>query len=170
MDIVSHILIGKLISFNKNKLTQIWAMVFSFLPDLGQIPFYIFLGYKNTRPFFFPLNSDWEGARALYPFLTALWDIPHSFLFALIIILPIVILFKLPKIAFLAYLLHLIIDIPTHAGEWAVKPFYPFNFLIGGFTDAWAWPLWLMALCWIILISAIIILKKKKNAHIRNSG
>ncbi|MCX6721214.1 MAG: hypothetical protein NT026_01270 [Candidatus Staskawiczbacteria bacterium] len=135
-------------------------MFFSFLPDLGQIPFYIFLGWKNARPFFFPLNSDWNGARALYPFLTALWDIPHSFFFAFLIILPIILFFKLPKISFFAYLLHLIIDIPTHSGEWAVKPFYPINYTFGGATNAWALPIWAMIIFWIIFLLIIIFLKK----------
>ncbi|HCC59736.1 MAG: hypothetical protein A2402_02630 [Candidatus Staskawiczbacteria bacterium RIFOXYC1_FULL_37_43] len=159
MDILSHILIGKIISFNKTKVAQIWAMLFSFLPDLGQLPFYLVLGYENARPFLFPYNSDWMGARATHPFLTAMWDIPHSFIFLFLIILPVILFFKIPKIAFFAYGLHLLIDIPAHAGEWAIKLFYPLNFTMSGITDAWAWPIWGMALSWIILIIIIFALK-----------
>lgn len=159
MDIISHILIGKIISFNKNLKTQIWAMFFSFLPDLFQLPAYIYLGYINNRMFFIPKNIDWNHTRNLYPFLHAItWEIPHSIFFAVIIILPIILFFKLPKIALFAYIFHLIIDIPTHSGEWAMKPFYPSNYTFNGFTDVWAWPIWAMALLWIVLIFIILFL------------
>lgn len=156
MDILSHILIGKIISFNLSATDQIWAMLFSFLPDLGHIPFYLLLGHKNKRLFWFPKNSDWLGSRASHPVLTAIWHIQHSFFFLFLIILPAVIFFKIPIIAFLAYGLHLLIDIPTHTGEWSIKPFYPFDFKISGITDAWTWPVWGFILSWIIL--GIIIL------------
>jgi len=164
MDILSHILIGRIISFNQIKKAQIFAMVFSFLPDLGQIPFYLVLGYENARPFLFPYNSDWIGARATHPILTAMWDIPHSLFFLLLIILPVIIFFKIPKIAFFAYGLHLLIDIPTHTGEWAIKPLYPLNFTMPGITDAWAWPVFAMLLTWIILGLIIFSLKFIKTS------
>jgi len=171
MDIVSHILIGKILSFNKKKKAQFWAMFFSLLPDLSQIPFYLVLGYENARPFLFPLNSDWIGARQLHPILSALWEAPHSLFFAILIILPIIIFFKLPKIAFFSYVIHLIVDIPTHSGEWAIKIFYPIDYTINGFTDAWAWPVWGFILSWIILISIVIVLNrflKLKNDNSSN--
>jgi len=176
MDVISHILIGKIISFSdrKNKSAGFFAMLFSFLPDLSQIPFYIYLGLENARPFLFPKNGDWNNARAIHPFLTALWEAPHSFFFAFLIILPVIIFFKIPKIAFFAYLLHLIIDIPTHAGEWAVKPFYPFNFVINGFTNAWSWPALSFFSSWLILSLIIILLsfffKKKPYADSSDSA
>lgn len=167
MDFISHILIGKIISFNKNRATQIWTMVFSFLPDLSQLPYFLILGYQNARPFLLPNISDWSGARQANSILTSLWEIQHSLFFAFFIILPIVLFFKLPKIAFFGYALHIIIDIPTHAGEWAIKPFYPIKYAINGFTDAWAWSAWLLLLSWIILIFIIFFLnfyqRKIKN-------
>ena len=159
MDILSHILIGRIISSNQIKKAQIFTMVFSFLPDLGQIPFYLVLGYENARPFLFPYNSDWIGTRSLHPVLTAMWDIPHSFFFLFLIILPVITYFKIPKISFFAYGLHLLIDIPTHTGEWMIRPFYPFNFAIPGITDAWAWPVWAFILSWTILGIIIFSLK-----------
>jgi hypothetical protein len=157
MDIISHILIGKIISFNKKLKTQIWAIFFSFLPDLTQIPFFLYLGYANARPFFYPQLVDWQGARTLYPFLNTIYEIPHSLFFCFLIVLPTVLFLKLPKIAFFAYFFHLFIDILTHtSGEWAMKPFYPFNYTFNGFTDAWAWPIWAILLSWITLLSIII--------------
>lgn len=168
MDIISHILIGKIISAYKDKKAQFWAVFFSFLPDLTQIPFFLYLGYINARPFFYPQLIDWQGARALHPFLNSVYEIPHSLFFCFLVILPVVLFLKLPKIALFAYFLHILIDIPTHkSGEWAMKPFYPFSFAFNGFTDAWAWPIWTMTILWIIFLSVItamsIFLKKKRK-------
>jgi membrane-bound metal-dependent hydrolase YbcI (DUF457 family) len=161
MDTISHILMGKAISIpEKSRKSTFWTIFFSLLPDLSLVPFFIYLGYINKRMFFIPHNSDWEGIRNLYPVLNSIQEIGHSFLFAFLIILPIIILFKLPKIAFGGYLLHLFVDLPTHTGEWAVKPFYPFNYSVEGFTDAWSWPLYAMVISWIILSIAIVILNR----------
>lgn len=170
MDVISHALIGRAISLpEKSKKQVFWIIFFSLLPDFFLIPFYIFLGYVNKRPFLIPYNSDWDGIRNLYPFLNSLQEIGHSFLFAFLIILPIILYFKLSKTAFYAYLIHIAIDLPTHTGEWAVKPFYPFNYSFYGFTDAWSWPIIYMAISWLILIIMIFIinylLKKRLNSN-----
>ncbi|MDP2741101.1 MAG: hypothetical protein Q8O66_00205 [bacterium] len=177
MDIVSHIIIGKIISFfdKKTKKAGLWAMLFSFLPDLFQLPAYIYLGYINNRMFLIPKNIDWEHTRNLYPFLHAFtWEIPHSIFFLLLIVLPLIIFLKLPKIALFAYLFHIVIDIPTHAGEWAIKPFYPVNYTINGITNAWAWPVTAFFCSWIILLSITMLLsfffKKKLHDYPPNSN
>lgn len=161
MDIVSHALIGKIISIpQKSKRATFWTIFFSLLPDVSLTPFYVFLGIINKRPFLIAYNSDWQGARNLYPVLDFIQSMGHSFLFALIIILPIIIIFKLPKIAFWAYIIHLLLDLPTHTEEWGVKPFYPFNYTVYGFTDAWSWPLYIMAISWIVLTAIIILVNR----------
>jgi len=164
VDFISHILIGKIISSYKEKKSQFWAMFFSFLPDLSLIPFYLILGFENNRVLFFPYNQDWAGTSISHYFLSSLYFLQHSFLFAFIFVLPIILYFRLPKIAFFAYFFHILIDIPTHTGEWAIKIFYPFNYAINGFTDAWSWPFFMMFVLWVILSSAIVSLgfvKKK---------
>ncbi|MEK7562386.1 MAG: hypothetical protein AAB509_01760 [Patescibacteria group bacterium] len=164
MDIVSHILIGRIISAGKEKKHQFWAMFFSFLPDLFQLPAYVYLGYINNRAFFIPQNIDWNHTRDAYPFLHAFtWEIPHSIFFLLLFILPLVLFFKLPKIAFFAYFLHILIDIPAHTGEWAMKPFYPLNFQISGLTNAWAWPFYAMFILWIIFLLIIFLYDRPVN-------
>lgn len=171
MDIITHALTGKIIALpQKSKRTDFWTILFSLLPDASLIPFYLTLGYINGRAFFIPHNSDWNGARNLYPFLNSIQEISHSFVFAFLIILPIILLFKLPKIAFLGYLAHIILDLPSHTGEWAIKPFYPLNYSIEGFTDAWSWPLYSMAISWIICFIIFIILKKILNDKSINSS
>lgn len=170
MDVISHALIGKIFCYFDKKARglsqQFWVIFFSTMPDLVLIPFYIVLGKNNQRFLWIAQNQDWNGASTAYPFLTSLYNSTHSIFFAFLIILPIVFLLKLPKSAFFVYLFHIIIDIFTHTGEWAIKPFFPLNnFEINGFSDVWAWPIWVMALSWIVLILIIFSLNifKKRN-------
>lgn len=147
-----------------------WAMFFSFLPDLTQIPFFIYLGCINSRPFFYPQLTDRQGARTLYPFLTTIYEIPHSFFFLIFIILPIILLLKLPKISFFAYFFHLFIDVFTHTGgEWGMKPFYPFDYIFLEFTDAWAWPFWIMLIFWTAFLLIIFYLKKLNDRSLNKN-
>ena len=172
MDTLSHSLIGKIISTPENNKRNIfWIIFFSILTDLFLIPVYIYLGYINNRFLWIGYNSDWDGLRISHPFIVLLNDIPHSLIFAFLIILPIILLFKLPKLAFFAYLFHILIDIPTHTGEWSIRIFYPLSdYSIKGLTDAWEWPIKYMAISWLILAILIIALKYlKKNADSSNA-
>lgn len=160
MDIISHILIGcVLFLFFKKTLKSFFLIIlFSFLPDLTQVAQYLYLGFVKERFLFIPLNLDWNGFRDPHPFFSALWDVPHSFFFSFIIILPIILYFKLPKIFFTAYFLHLFVDLFSHTGEWAVKPFYPLQYKFEGFANVWAWNLQSMAICWVIILLLITII------------
>lgn len=160
MDFVSHILIGRVLATSpKNSRKNIYLITFfSFLPDLPQIAIYLYLGFIKARPFLIPLNTDWDGFRTLHPIWSAVWEIPHSIFFAFLVILPLVLIFKLSKMAFIAYLSHIFVDLFTHAGEWSTKIFYPLPYLVNGFTNAWAWPFTSMFLSWLILLIAIVIL------------
>ena len=168
MDPLSHALIGKILSAKKNSKKDIfWVILFSIIADLPSIPLYFYLGYLNNRFLWIADNSDWNGFRGPHPFLNMLSDIPHSIFFAFLIILPLILYFKLPKMAFFAYLLHILIDLLTHKGEWAIKIFYPLNYTINGFTNAWAWPLLFLIISWLILLSLAIIFRyylKRKDA------
>ena len=132
---------------------------FSFLPDLSQITIYLYLGLINSRLFFIPLNADWDGFRVLHPSWSSIWEIPHSIFFALLLIFPIILIFKLPKMALVSYLSHIFIDLFTHAGEWGIKIFYPLPYKIDGFTNAWSWSFINIFSSWIILTLIIIILR-----------
>jgi len=159
MDFISHILIGRALAVSpkNSKRDIIWITLFAFLADIPQIPLHFWLGYMKNRPFWFPYTIDWMGFRALHPYLSMFWEIPHSTLFLILIILPIVLVFKLPKMALIAYFSHIFIDVFTHTGEWSMKPFYPINYTIGGFTDAWAWSIYGLIVSWIVLIAFILI-------------
>lgn len=167
MDIVSHGIIGRACAAPKSGGKETALIVFfAVLPDLFQIPLYIFLGYINNRPFFFPQNSDWVGFRSAYPYWSQLWEIPHSFFFLIAVILPFVLWFKLPKAVLLAYFSHLFVDIFTHTGEWSVKPFFPLAFTVEGFTDAWAWDFRYYPITWIILGGIVFGLEKFKTRRL----
>lgn len=160
MDIISHALVGKILSSEqKSKKNIFWIIFFSVLPDLFLIPLFFVLGSEKGRFFSIPKNVDWFGAEISHKFLYSFYDLSHSIIIALIIILPVILLLKLPKLAFVAYLLHILLDLPTHTGEWTIKIFYPLsNYSINGFTDAWEWPLKYMAISWLVLTGIIVFI------------
>jgi len=161
MDFVSHALMGRVLASSPTTSKRdLWVIIlFSVMPDIPHIANYLYLGYIKKRPLWIPHNSDWAGFRTLHPIGSALWEIPHSVIFLVLIIVPIVLILKLPKLALVAYSLHLLVDIATHTGEWSLKLFYPFDYTIEGFTDAWAWRLPYLIISWAALAILIIILK-----------
>ncbi len=167
MDFVSHILIGRALAvFPKNSRKNIYLITFfSFLPDLPQVATYLYLGFVKARPFLIPLSADWQGFRQFHPIWSVLWEIPHNVFFALLIIIPIILFFKLPKMAFIAYLSHIFVDLFTHAGEWGMKPLYPLPYQVNGFTNAWAWPFWGMFFSWLVLFMIIAALHLLCRRH-----
>jgi membrane-bound metal-dependent hydrolase YbcI (DUF457 family) len=168
MDIISHLLVGRaLAELGNYSPSQITAItLFAALPDAPQIPLYAYVGYKHKRFLDVPKNSDWlrEHFRDKHPFWSALWEVPHSLWFLLFVVTPVVIFFKLPLMAAVAYGSHLLADIFTHKGEWAVKIFYPFKKKIHGYTNGWAWNIQSMLALWVILLF-IIWLLSKLHAH-----
>lgn len=162
MDIVSHAIVGRmLVTPKRNSRKDIFLVVlFAGLPDFFQLPLYLYLGYINHRPFWWPLTSDWIGFRATHPKWILWWDIPHSFFTLLLIIIPLVFILKLNKLIIFAYFSHIFVDLFTHSGEWGVKPFFPIQYMVNGFTDAWAWNPFLYPICWLILCIIVVIIEK----------
>ena len=168
MDFVSHYLIGNIIAVTRKKITRkkiITIAFFGLLPDIIQIPLYLYVGFLNNKAFCFPNTCDWVGFRDNHPIISASMDIPHS-LFFLFFIWLIVKYFKLPYLCLLAYLSHILIDIPSHTGEWAVKFLYPFPFMVNGYADVWAWNLYLYPIVWMVLVFIIVIVKKIQRDEI----
>jgi len=159
MDIISHLLVGRALAelgnYSPSQASEI--SLFAVLPDLPQLPLYLYVGWKHKRFLDIPKNSDWlrEHFRNKHPFWSSLWELPHSLWFLFLVVTPLVYYFGLPLMAAAAYASHLVIDIFTHKGEWAVKPFYPFKKKIQGLTNGWAWNLPSMVVSWIILILII---------------
>ena len=166
MDIVSHAIIGRMfVSSKKHARGDIFLIpFFAALPDFFQIPLYLFLGYINHRPFFWPQNSDWIGFRSAYPEWVLWWDIPHSLFFLLLIVIPVVLKLNLNRLAILAYFSHLFVDWFTHTGEWGVKPLFPLPFMIDGFTDAWAWDAIYYPMSWAVLVAVVVLIEKLRSS------
>ena len=171
MDFISHVLVGKLFQVKsqldslKHKLIVIAA---AFAPDIPVMFVYLLLGHEKGRAFWIPHNSDWIGIRFSHPGWAAMWEIPHSLFFVLLIVIPFVLYFRWPKIAIASYMSHIALDLFTHTGEWGIKLFYPLDFVVNGFTDAWAWPPLYMAISWLILLGVIYLLRrplKQKKAE-----
>lgn len=162
MDIISHLLVGRaLAELGNYSPAQITAItLFAVLPDAPQVPLYLYVGYKHKRFLDIPKNSDWlrEHFRNRHPFWSALWEVPHSIFFLILVVTPLVIYFKLPAMAAAAYGSHLFADMFSHKGEWALKPFYPFKNKIHGITNGWAWNLPSMVVSWTILLFIIWLL------------
>lgn len=165
MDIVSHAIVGRmLVTKKKNKPSDFWLIVlFAALPDLFQIPLYLYLGYINHRPFFWPYNSDWIGFRASNSGWLLWWDIPHSLLTLLFIVLPLVSLLKINKLVLFSYFSHIFLDLFTHTGEWGVKPLFPLQFMVNGFTDAWAWNPLYYPVVWLALWILVLVVEKVRE-------
>ncbi len=159
VDFISHALIGWIISiFAKlNKKDTYVVVLFSFLPDIIHSVLYFYVGFISGRPFFIPHASDWVGLRDTSIAAVLFNDIPHSLFFLLLVIVPIVLYFKLTKIAIVGYLSHILFDIVSHTGEWASKPFYPFSLTISGLADVWVWPIFSLSLLWIYIILCSIL-------------
>lgn len=130
MDILSHGLIGHLIGHqqNRTKKEKLLTWFFGLLPDLFQIPYYVFVGRKNNRFCWIPHHKDREGFRGKYPKRDLLRDIPHS-LFSVLPLRLLLSLFKVDKrlqyIYLSSYLSHILVDIFTHTDERHVKYLYP---------------------------------------------
>ena len=160
MDIISHALVGTLFSERNQSKEKLHHAFWGALPDIFQIPLYMFLGHKNSRLFWFPLSEDWIGVRGTYSSWVLFWEIPHSVLFVLVVVLPVVRKFDLPISVIWAYLSHLLLDILSHTGEWSVKPLFPLDVAVEGFTDAWSWRPIFFPLSWLIIVLIWIIIRR----------
>lgn len=167
MDIVSHALVGRMfVSGEAGRKDIATVTVAGALPDLFQIPLYLLVGNLYNRPFNLPQNEDWVGIREQHPEWYLWWDVPHSLLFLILIIIPLVYYFKLNKLAIAAYFSHIFLDAFTHTGEYSLKPFFPLDLTIEGFVDAWMWPFHYFFVIWGLLAGAIFILDRYRKKKI----
>ena len=146
MDAISHALIGACIgecTTEERRWRVAWPALFAFLPDVPSLLVaYPYVGWLNGRRFWIPEYADWDGFRSLHPVVSAFWEAPHSILFVLLFIVPLVHYAKLPRLCVPAYLSHIITDWPSHTAEWALAPFWPIPWRLEGWSDPWRWPAW----------------------------
>jgi hypothetical protein len=171
MDIISHALVGNVLkeaSGAHSLRNKLIIVSFAFVADIpGLLVVYPLLGHEKGRAYWIPHDSDWVGVHAAHPYWAAIWEIPHSFFFLGLIVVPLVLWLRWPRIAIASYISHILLDLPTHTGEWVERPFYPFGMTVKGFTDAWAWPFSYWIVSWAALIAMgyfVRFLTRRKQA------
>lgn len=155
MDGLSHVLVGLCVAaWSRDGLTPSHGLACAaaaLATDAFFVPLALTLGRDARRTLWIPRDADWRGARERYPKLTALgWDLPYSLVGAGVVCSA---LWSWAGAAIaVAYASHVVIDYPTHHGEWSVKPFYPFSQrAFAGMNSAWEWPVRKMAFAWAAL-------------------
>lgn len=133
-DIISHGLWGGAI-FGWKKYFW-WAFFFGIMPDLLSFGLIILTRlFKGTMSYGAPELSS------IPPWIYTMYSLTHSLLIASIVVF---ILFKIsPPIGFasLAWILHILMDIPAHSQEYFPTPFlYPLsNFTFNGISSIYLW-------------------------------
>lgn len=155
MDVLSHLLVGKILSHTQTyeKKDKFLISFFGFLPDASQFVLYPLLVWILPRSYYFPANNDWIGITEKHTWFTFAYEFPHSLTFLLLVIVPFVWYWGLPKLCVISYFLHIILDVFTHTGEWSTKILSPSRYYyVEGYTDAWAWGLSYFMASWLLLL------------------
>ncbi|MDH5523948.1 MAG: hypothetical protein OEY01_08135 [Desulfobulbaceae bacterium] len=167
MDIISHGLWGG-IAFGRQR--KIWlAFLFGVLPDLCSFaPFFIYTKLNNIHfhraP---PLDI-------IPPWVFTIYDVGHSLLFFALVYMLLLKINKGLSLYSLAWLLHILLDIPTHSAEYFPTKFlYPVSdFIIDG--QPWASPLiWYPNLALLLTLYGLHIfslLRDKRKVSADNIG
>ena len=152
MDVFSHALWGPTI-VRKRKLLAL-ALAFGMLPDLVGAT----VTYTMDAIFHVPIER-------IPSFFINLYYSTHSLLAIIILFIILLLFFRKYLILTLPYLFHLILDLPTHAGVYANRPFYPFSsFAFEGirWEDNW-WTIALSAMGLLIINLIFYLMKKWPN-------
>lgn len=155
MDIFAHVL-WTLIFFYKYKYLR-YALIIGILPDLLSWTIYAIYSLIKWAGFGKPILSS------IPSWVFTLYGITHSiFVFSLIFLLVWLFIGKIP-IILLPWLIHIIMDIPSHSREFLPTPFlWPFsNWYFPGIS--WGNP-WFMLINYILIsIFLSITLIQKEN-------
>lgn len=168
MDVFSHGLwagaLFKLLNLKikANKKFKFWAAVFwGAFPDLFAftIPFFLMFFYALTGQINFanmPHPSAMEPSMpsqlaSLFNLSNILYNLSHSLIVFLLVFGLVYLAFKKPKWVLGAWLLHILIDIPTHSYKFYPTPiFWP---LSGWKFDGFGW-----ANEWFLIIDAVLLI------------
>jgi len=174
MDIISHALwSGALfksinLKLKKKKFSFWWAAFWGMFPDVFAfvIPFIIFIPIIILQDGFNLSNLATTIQSPPYSTIVEmLYSISHSLIIFAIVFLLIWLIFRKPIYLLFGWLLHILIDIPTHLiGHFATPMFWPLsNFKINGLIY-WREPAFMIAdIVLLIIVYAIILNKEKKR-------
>lgn len=127
MDVISHGLWGGIAFGRKGKRAFIWAFSFGVMPDIlsfGTFSFMRILGLAS--------GPDWSKGlpemSSIPGYVHAMYNVTHSlFVFALAFVIVLLVTKKVFWPMF-AWLLHILMDIPTHSKRFFATPFlWPFS-------------------------------------------
>lgn len=170
MDIFSHAFwaagIFKILNLKGFKF-KVWkAALWGIFPDLFTftIPFIfgfvsmIFLG--SSLP-----HSVFSETSLLFKFTMILYGLSHSIIIFLLVVLLLYLIFKKIYWVMFGWLIHILVDIPSHGQEWATPFLWPFSSPVLGVS--WWMNRWVIALNYSLLllvyISIIIMIGLKKR-------
>jgi len=122
MDIFSHGLWGGIALGRRNKKSFIKAFVFGVAPDLLSFGFFFVLMLLgiSQRPDF---SVEPPSADLIPGYVHILYNITHSLIVFMLLFGVLFLVFRKPVWEFLAWGLHILIDIPTHSYEFFPTPF-----------------------------------------------
>jgi len=116
---LEHVMIGFLLAWIYRK-RQVGVMILGSIgPDLFMLPLVIKTGM---------FIEEWEGLSGSY--LANFVFLPHS-IFSLLLV---------PENMRIYWFSHIVADIISHKGEWAIRPFYPVShWSYEGFYEPWVY-------------------------------
>lgn len=159
MDILSHALWGATVVRNKELLPLVIGV--STFPDVGSLPqvFEVLRSYykdyqKGIRRTFGELLTDWKKIQPSV-FAFNFYYFFHSFFVWLVLTGALFLIARDYLVISICYLLHLLIDIPTHR---EARPFFPFSkFHIRGIYFLDDWRVFLINIFLLVIINLIIV-------------
>ena len=173
MDIISHALwSGALfesvnLKLKKKRFNFWWAAFWGVFPDVFAfvIPYFIFFIIIISQKGFNLINLNKIIQSSPYSgIINILYNISHSLIIFIIVFLLAWVIFKKPIWIMCGWLLHILIDIPTHTiGHFATPMLWPIsNFKINGLIY-WREPLFMIIDIVALIIVYWIILRKEKK-------
>ena len=164
----------------KKSVSVKWAVFWGIFPDLFAftIPFaLIIIGLisGNFEAKNFPKPDEIEpgqadGITSIFPYTRVLYSVSHSLFIFLIIFILSSLIFRRPILELGGWLLHILIDIPTHSYKFFPTPFlWPISSLkFDGYS--WSHPIFMIMNYGALAILYLVIFWKGKNRRDRKSG
>lgn len=144
MDTLTHAIVGLILGEMAPKDIKHRRKIglgFGVLPDITNVLFvHPYLGWLAGRDIPFALGVDFlRHPEILDHWTYHVWLLSHSLLFWAVVFLPLWRKNRAMKLGALAYLAHLIADLPSHTGAYGLEPLYPVPYVFDGWFDAWLW-------------------------------
>ena len=144
LDTATHALIGLILGElapKDIKHRRLIGLSFGMLPDITNVLLvHPYLGWLAGRSIPFALGIDFINFPEILDHWTYhVWLLSHSLLFWAVVFGPIWKRNRTVQLASIAYLSHVLADIPSHTGAYGLEPFYPIPYVFDGWFDAWLW-------------------------------